>query len=136
VASSRALGHPAQADRPVADARLKPDEGECKMPRFTQKRDEEWRKFCGGLLAPGQSFRPFWLRSPVSDAAAPQSVHGLFRVLVAAVALLMLWSGMALATEMALGRFEDAAKSAIVASSRALGHPAQADRPVADARLW
>jgi hypothetical protein len=106
------------------------------MPRFTLETSEDLDQSCGGRSRAGPELSATSAESPSSPRGAPRPVHGLFRKLVAAAGLLMLWCTLAFAADRLQSQVEVAAASAIVAGSRTLGHPAKAASPVSDTRRW
>jgi hypothetical protein len=104
------------------------------MPRFTLETSEDREQFCEGPSRAGPELSAISAESLGSLNGASKPVHDLFQELVAAAGLLMLWCILALAADTVQSQVEVAAKSAIVAGSRTLGHPAKAASPVSDTR--
>jgi hypothetical protein len=104
------------------------------MPRFTLETSEDRAQFCEGPSRAGPELSAISAESPGSPSGVPESVHGLFRALIATAGLLMLWCVLAFASDRVQSQVEVAAKTAIEAGSRTLGHPAKAASPVADTR--
>jgi hypothetical protein len=104
------------------------------MPRFTLETSEVRAQFCEGPSRAGPELSVISAESPGNPSGLPKSVHDLFRGLIAAAGLLMLWCLLALAADVVQSQVEVAAKTAIVAGSRTLGHPAKAASPAADTR--
>jgi hypothetical protein len=135
VAVSRALGHMAHTDTPLADGRVHTDEGVRNMPRFTLRTGEVRSQFCEGPSRGRPNFPARNAGSPSAHAGAPHFVSGLFRHGVALALALMLWCSLALATSFAESQVQDTAQRGLVAVSRALGHMAHTDTPLADGRV-
>jgi hypothetical protein len=105
------------------------------MPRFTFRTGEVRDQFCdrpsrGRPIKPARN-----AGKPSADSGAHGSVHDLFRGGVAFGAALMLWCCLTLATSFAESQVQDTAKRGLVAVSRALGHMAHTDTPLAEGRL-
>jgi hypothetical protein len=134
-AGSRALGHMANADRPIADARLLLDDGDCKMPRITLRSCEDRKQICEGSSRAGPQVSAILAGSPSAAAGAKSGVHGLFRGPYFAAVLFVLGCTLTRSPIQVTSQIEVSAQVSVEAGSRALGHMANADRPIADARL-
>jgi hypothetical protein len=105
------------------------------MPCFTLQAGEVRNQFCDG---PSRE-RPI---DPARNAGKPSVkpgagtlVHGLFRSGVAIGGALMLWCCLNLAASVVESQVQDTAKRGLLAVSRALGHMAHTDTPLAEGRL-
>jgi hypothetical protein len=104
------------------------------MPRITHQSCEDREQICEGPSRARPKFS-CTLAGSLSVTAALNSVHGLFYLGLCAVAVAVLcW----ILTPLRFGmqsQIEVSAQVSVEAGSRALGHMANADRPIADARL-
>ena len=125
----------ANADRPIADARLNPDYGDCKMPRITLRSCEERKQICEGLSRAGPRKSAILAVTPSKVANKRGADHGLFQSVLFVAALFVLLCGLTPNTFRVRSQIEVSAQVSVEAGSRGLGHMANADRPIADARL-
>jgi hypothetical protein len=125
----------AKADRPIADARFLVDKGDCKMPRITLKSCEDWEQICEGPSHAWPEFSLILAGSLRVSARIGDFVHDLFQAKLGVLALLVLCCAMTQAFFSGRSQIEVSAQVAVEARSRALGHMAKADRPIADARF-
>jgi hypothetical protein len=125
----------ANADRPIADARLNLDYGDCKMPRITLRSCEERKQICEGLSRAGPRKSAVLAVMPSEVANKSGSVHGLFQAVLFVAALFVLVCSLTPDTFSVESQIEVSAQVSVEAGSRGLGHMANADRPIADARL-
>jgi hypothetical protein len=124
----------ANADRPIADARLLVDKGDCKMPRITHQSCEDREQICGRLSRARPKFS-LALAGSLSVSVPVNPVHGLFQPGLCIIALVVLCCNLTHLSVVDRSQIEVSAQVAVEAGSRALGHMANADRPIADARL-
>jgi hypothetical protein len=105
------------------------------MPRFTPRTGEVRNPFCEGPSRGRPNFPARNAGAPSASLGAPTDVHGLFHRGVALSLALMLWCSLTLAAHLAESQVQDTAQRGLVAVSRALGHMAHTDRPLAVGRL-
>ena len=125
----------AHTDTPLAEGRHHTDEGVRYMPRFTLRTGEVRSQFCDGPSRGRPNIPARNAGKPSADSGATHFVHGLFRGGVAFGMALMLWCLLTLATSFAESQVQVTAQRGLVAVSRALGHMAHTDTPLAEGRL-
>jgi len=105
------------------------------MPRFTLRTGEVRSQFCEGPSRGRPNFPARNAGTPSAQPGAQNIVHGMFRGGVALGLALMLWCFLTLAANLVESQVQDTAQRGLVAVSRALGHMAQTDTPLAEGRL-